>query len=127
MEERHGPDNREGEQDRRAKVENAAEICPKRHAGERDGRGKSHRGRNESRHEPERGMINLREKMVLPSGTRQRGAEFAITKRAAKRRHSANDPKHEQRKSRSNVRQWPTAAREDPNSDKVGNNDGRDA
>ena len=61
--------------------------------------------------------------MVLPSGTRQRGAEFAITKRAAKRRDSANDPKHEQRKSRLNVRQLKTKAREDPSANNVGNND----
>src|SRR5882724_2922450 len=63
--------------------------------------------------------------MVFPSGARQRGAEFAITKRAAQRHDSANDPKHEQWESRLNVRQLKTEAGEDASADNVGNNDGK--
>ena len=69
-------------------------------------------------------MINLREKMVFASGTRQRGTEFAITKRAAERHGSANHPKHQQRKSRLNIRQLKTEAGEDAGANNVGNNDG---
>src|SRR5882724_6649315 len=61
--------------------------------------------------------------MVFPSGARQRGAEFAITKRAAQRHDSANDPKHEQRESRVNVCQLKAEAGEDARADNVGNND----
>ena len=70
-------------------------------------------------------MIDLREKMIFTSGARQRGAEFAVTKRATKGRDSANDPKHEQRKSRLNIYQLKAEAGEDARADNVGDNDGR--
>ena len=63
--------------------------------------------------------------MVFAAGTRQRRAEFAVTKRAAKRRDSANDPKHEQREPGLYVRQLKAKAGEDAGADDVGNNDGR--
>ncbi len=63
--------------------------------------------------------------MVFTPGARQRGAELAITKRAAKRRNAANDPKHEQRKPRLNICQLKTKAGEDARANDVGNNDGR--
>src|ERR1044071_5942394 len=63
--------------------------------------------------------------MVFAAGARQCGAEFTIAKRAAQRRDSANDPKHEQRESRLNVCQLKTEAGEDARADNVGNNDRR--
>ncbi len=68
-------------------------------------------------------MINLREKMIFASRTRQCGAEFAIAKRAAERRDSADDPKHEQRESRLNILQLKAETREDAGADNVGNHD----
>ena len=70
-------------------------------------------------------MINLREKMIFPSGTRQRGAEFAITNRATKRRDSTDNPQHKQREPGLNVRQLKTKARENSGADDVGNHNGR--
>src|SRR5215831_9975595 len=63
--------------------------------------------------------------MVFASRARQRGAEFAITKRAAKCCDSPNHPKHEQRKSRLDVCQLKTKAGENASANNVGNNDGR--
>src|SRR5262249_42811922 len=63
--------------------------------------------------------------MVLASRARQRGAEFAVTKRATKRRNSANDPKHEQWESRLEVCQLKTKAGENAGANNVGNNNGR--
>src|SRR4029453_10544947 len=63
--------------------------------------------------------------MVFTSGARQRGAELAITKRAAKRGDSADDPKHEQRKSRLNIHQLKAKAGKDAGANNVGDNDGR--
>src|SRR6266480_584305 len=63
--------------------------------------------------------------MIFTAGARQRGAEFAITKRAAQRHDSANDPKHEQRESRLNICQLKAEAGEDARADNVGNNDGK--
>src|SRR6266853_562158 len=63
--------------------------------------------------------------MVFTPGARQRGAELAITKSAAKRGDSANDPKHEQREPRLNIRQLKSKTGEDACANDVGNNDGR--
>src|SRR2546430_16648164 len=38
--------------------------------------------------------------MIFTARTRERSAQFAVTKRAAKRSDSANDPEHEQGKTR---------------------------
>jgi hypothetical protein len=73
---------------------------------------------------PEGGMINLREKMILAARTRERGAQFAVTKRTAKRRDSADDPEHKQRKPGLNVRQLKTETGKDARADDVGDNDG---
>src|SRR5207237_5472446 len=94
------------------------------HCDERDGPSKANRNGKESRHESERGMINPRQKMIFTSGTRQCSAQFAITERAAKRGDSANDPKHEQCKSRLNFHHLETDAREDSRANDVRNNDG---
>src|SRR5207248_9676324 len=102
---------------------NPVQILAKCHRCERDRRGKSNRSGTEPRHESERGMIDLRQKMVFPAGTRQRRAEFAITKCAAKRGGSAYHPKHQKRKSRLNVRQLKTKARENAGPNNVGDND----
>ena len=63
--------------------------------------------------------------MVFPSGPRQRGTEFAVTKRATERHDSANDPKQEQREYRLNVCQLKAKAGKDSRADDVGDNDGR--
>src|SRR5437762_4943252 len=63
--------------------------------------------------------------MVFTSGTRERGAELAITECAAKRGDSANDPKHEQRESRLNIGQLKSKTGEDACANDVGDNDGR--
>src|SRR5207253_5954215 len=63
--------------------------------------------------------------MIFASGTRQRRAQFSVAKRAAKRRDSADDPKHEQREHGLNVRQLKTKARENSGADDVGNHNGR--
>ena len=68
-------------------------------------------------------MINLGEKMVFASGTRQRGSEFSVTKRAAKRSDSTYDPEHQQREARLNVCQLKTETREDTGADDVRNHD----
>src|SRR5205814_5791763 len=65
MEKRHGPDDCEGEQNGRTKTKNAIEILAKCHGGERNGRSETDCCGNESCHEPERRVINLREKMVF--------------------------------------------------------------
>ena len=106
------------------KPKTPCEIFAKSHRGERNRRGETDRGRNESSHETERRVINLREKMIFASGARQRGAQFAVAKRAAKRRDPADDPEHQQRESGLNVRQLKTEAREDAGADDVGNHDG---
>src|SRR3984893_157657 len=100
------------------------QICAKRHRGQSDRRSKSDCRRNESGHEPERWMINLREKMVLASGAGQRGAEFAVAERATKRDDSADDPQHQQRKPRLNACQLKPKAREDAGANDVGNDNG---
>ena len=123
MKKRHDPDDGEGEQDGRTRAENALKIFSKSHCGERDGRGETNRGGNESRHESDRWMINLRKKMIFASGARQRGAQFAIAKRAAKRHDSADDPQHEQGEPGLNVRQLETETRENAGADDIGNND----
>src|SRR6266540_5187639 len=84
------PNNDKRKKDGRADAKDSDKILPKRHCGERDGRCEANRSRNKSRHESERGMINFRKKMIFTSGTRQRSAEFSITKRATKRRDSAD-------------------------------------
>src|SRR5437870_1168836 len=118
------PNNDKRKQDRRADAEDSDKILPKRHSGERDGRGEANRGGNKSRHKPECRMINLREKMIFASGTRQRGAEFAITNRATKRRDSTDNPQHKQREPGLNVRQLKTKAGEDASANNVGDYDG---
>ena len=69
-------------------------------------------------------MINLREKMIFASRTREGGAQFAVAKRTAERRDSADDPKHEQREPGLNFRHLKTETREDAGADNVGNDDG---
>src|SRR5437660_7726915 len=63
--------------------------------------------------------------MIFPSGPRQPGTEFAVTKRATERHDAANDPKQEQRESRLNVCQLKAKAGKDSRADDVGDNDGR--
>src|SRR4029434_2802330 len=63
--------------------------------------------------------------MVFTPGARQRGAKLAITKRAAKRGDSTNDPTHEAPESRLNIRQLKAKTGEDAGANNVCNNDGR--
>ena len=51
-------------------------------------------------------MINAREKMVFAAGTWECRAQFAITKRAAKRDDAADNPEHEQREAGLNICNW---------------------
>ena len=69
-------------------------------------------------------MINSREKMIFASGTRQCRAQFAVAKRTAECRDSADYPKHEQREPGLNFRYLKTETREDAGADNVGDNDG---
>src|SRR4029077_2326566 len=98
MKQRNQPDYRKREKDWGAKIEHALQVFAKRHRGECNRRGKSYCRRNKSGHEPERWVINLRQQMILASRARQCGAEFAVTKRAAKRRDASDHPEHQQSK-----------------------------
>src|SRR5215470_10646426 len=124
MKNRNYPNNHERQNNRRTHVENAVKILPKGHRGQCNGRRKSNRSRHESRHEPKSWVINFRKKMVLASGTRQRGGEFAVTESATKRRNSSDDPEHQQRESRLNIIQLKAKARENAGSDNVGDHYG---
>src|SRR5206468_9839033 len=63
--------------------------------------------------------------MVFTPGTRQRGAELAITECTAKCGDSADDPKHEQGEPRLNIRQLKAKTGKDAGANNVGDNDGR--
>src|SRR4030095_7596485 len=91
------PNNYERQNNRRTRVENAVEILAKRHCGECNGRGKSDRSGDETGHEPERWMIDFREKMVFSARRRQCSRGVTITECAAKRGNSTDDPEHQQR------------------------------
>src|SRR4029077_8314701 len=94
MKKGNDPDESERENHRRTKIKNALKIFAEGHGGESDGRGETDRCRNKAGHESRCRMINLGQKMIFAAGTRKRGAEFAVAKRATKRGNSADDPQH---------------------------------
>ena len=96
MNQRVDPDEGKGKHDRGSATEDTFRIFSESHGGESDGCGKAYRGGNKTRHEPKRGMINSREKMIFASRSRQSWREFAVTKRAAERDNSTGDPEKNQ-------------------------------
>ena len=64
-------------------------------------------------------MINLGKKMILAPGPRQSRAELAVAKRAAKRRNSSDDPKHQESKSRVDINDLKSEAGENAGTDNV--------
>src|SRR5260370_21727251 len=124
MKQGENPDNDERKQHRRADPEGALEIFAKSHGSERDRRGKTDRDGNHASHETEGWVVNLGEKMIFAPGTRERRAQFRVTKRAAKRCDSTDDPEHEQYESRMNLRQLKAEARANARADDIGNHDG---
>src|ERR1051326_359999 len=117
------PYNDKEQYERRADTEHANEIFPKSHGGERNGRCEANGSGNKPGHESKRRMVNLREKMILASGTRQRGTEFAIAKRTTKRGDSADHPKHQQREPCLNIGQLKAKTGENAGPYNVGNHD----
>ena len=68
-------------------------------------------------------MVNLGKKMIFAAGTRERGAELAVAKRAAKRSDSANDPKHDQREAGLDVGHLKSKTGEHTRADNICNHD----
>lgn len=93
------------------------------HRRERDGSSEADRRRNKSGHEADGRMINLGKKMIFAAGPRQCRAQLAITKRAAKRGDSADDPKHQERKTRLDIGNLKSKASENAGADNVRNHD----
>src|SRR5438477_12326789 len=104
-------------------MENALEIFSERHRRKRDRRRETDGRGNKSGHEADRGMVNLGKKMIFATGTWKRGTELAVTKRAAKRSNSADDPEHDQRETGLNVGDLKPETGEDAGADDVCNDD----
>ena len=119
MEKGDDPNQDERKQNRRTETEDAVKIFSERHRGERNRRGEADRGGNETGHEADRGMINLGKKMIFAAGARKCGTQFAVTKRAAQRGDSADDPKHQQRETGLNVRDLKPEAGKNAGADNI--------
>src|ERR1700730_3808430 len=119
MSNRDDPDDGEGKKNRRPEVENAGEIFPESHGGERDGRSEPDGRGNNASHEPKRGMINGRKKMILATGAGERRGQFSVTERTAKRSDAANDPEHDQSEPGMYLRKLKAEAGENTGADNV--------
>src|SRR5439155_5962663 len=65
-------------------------------------------------------MINFGKKMIFATGTRERGAQFTVTKRPAERGDSTDDPEHQQSKARLDVGNLKSETGEHAGADNVG-------
>ena len=104
-------------------MKNAIEIFSERHRGEGNRSSETDRGRNKSGHEADGRMINLGKKMIFAAGTRKCCAQLTVTKRAAERGDSPNDPEHEQSKTRVDVGNLKSEAGEHAGANNVCNHD----
>ena len=94
MHERDNPDQGEGKKKRGTALHRSLRITTEGHGRESDRSGEANRRGNKAGHESQRRMVDSREEMILAAGARQGGAQFAITKSAAKREDAADNPQH---------------------------------
>ncbi len=66
-------------------------------------------------------MINLGKEMIFAARARERGAELAVTERAAERGDSTDNPKHQQSKTRMDVGDLKSKTGEDASADNIRN------